>query len=279
LGDSGVVDREGFRLGWVREGQGPPMMVLGARRFYQRYFPEALRDQFEVVFCDLRQWAATPDGFEIGTITLDTFCDDVDAVRQAAGLVRPIVAGHSQHGSLALAYAYRFPEQVRGVVAIAPNPPNGSEEGLEPASEFFQRDASPERLAAHRHNLATRHRPGSVETTQDFVDNYVSRDAMGWYDYAFDSSPLWDGVEMNLAVMAQLFEDEGLGGFRLDTLEAPVFLALGRYDYPAPYYLWDEPRKNFSNLRYKLYDKSGHHPPHEQPDEFVADLQDWATGL
>ena len=29
---------------------------MGSSRFYPRYFPQSLRDHFEIVFCDLRQW-------------------------------------------------------------------------------------------------------------------------------------------------------------------------------------------------------------------------------
>lgn len=279
VADTGTVDRDGFQLEWVREGHGLPMMVLGARHFYPRYFPQALRENFEIVFCDLRQWVATPEGFGISSITLDTFCDDVEAVRQATGLHRPIVAGTSQHGSIALAYAFRYAERVRGVLPIVPVPPAGCRDGLEPAEDFFQRDAGADRLAANRRNLATRPRHASIETMQDYVDNYVSEGAQGWYDYTFDSSPLWEGVDVNFRVMDQLFEPEGLGGFWIEPLDLPVFLVLGRYDYAFPFYVWDEPKKNFSNLRYKLYDKSGHHPPYEQPDEFTADVLDWANGL
>jgi len=279
VADFGTVERDGFMLEWSRDGGGLPMMVLGARHFYPRYFPQSLREHFEIVFCDLRQWAPTPDGFDITTITRDTFSEDVDAVRQAAGLDRPIVAGQSQHGAIALEYTRHSPQSVRGVVAIAAVPPAGSYEGLEPAADFFQRDAGDDRLAAHERNKATRRVPTSIETSQDFIDDYVSDGATGWYDYTFDCSALWEGVEVNLPVMDQVFKPEMLGGYRAEALDVPVFLALGRYDYGIPFYVWDEPKKSFSNLRYKLYEKSGHHPPYEQPEEFAADLVEWARSL
>jgi proline iminopeptidase len=275
--NSGTVDRDGFKLDWVREGRGIPMMVLGARRFYPRYFPQSLREHFEMVFCDLRQWVPTPDGFDVTTITLDTFSEDVDAVRKAVGFERPIVAGQSQHGTIALEYARHSPESVRGVVAIVPSPPAGSGDGLESPDDFFQRDADADRLAAHERYQAQR--PGSVETAQDFVDDYLADSAMVWYDYTVDTSSLWDGTEVNLEVMDRLFEPDTLGGFQIDALDVPVFLALGRYDYAFPFYLWDEPKKRFSNLRYKMYDKSAHQPPYEQPDEFTADVVEWANTL
>jgi hypothetical protein len=34
--------------------------------------------------------------------------------------------------------------------------------------------------------------PASITTSQDFIDAYVSDGATGWYDYTFDSSPLWE---------------------------------------------------------------------------------------
>jgi proline iminopeptidase len=148
-----------------------------------------MREQFEIVFCDSRQWVRTPDSFDISTITFDTFCDDVEAVRQATGLDRPVVVGHSQHGAIALEYARRYRACVRGVVAVAAVPPFGSEVGLGPADDFSGRDASPQRLAAHERNRAERRGPATVQTPQDFVDDYVSRDAMNWYDYNFNCSP------------------------------------------------------------------------------------------
>ena len=62
MANRGTVERDGFELEWVREGSGIPLMVLGACRFYPRYFPQSLRDHFEIVFCDLRQWVPTPGG-------------------------------------------------------------------------------------------------------------------------------------------------------------------------------------------------------------------------
>jgi len=277
--NSGTVDRDGFMLEWVREGHGLPMMVLGASRLYASYFPQSLREHFEIVFCDLRQWVRTPDGFDITAITRDTFSDDVEAVRQAVGFDRPIVAGQSQHGGIALEYARRYPGSVRGVVAVAAVPPVGSGAGLESREDFCRRDAHPERLAAHARNIATRRLPATVETSQDFIDQYVYNDAVTWYDFTFDCSPMWEGTYVNPSVMGLLVEPEGLGGYQIDTLDLPVFLALGRYDYGIPFYLWDEPKTKLSNLHYKLYEKSGHHPPYEQPDEFAADLVEWARSV
>jgi proline iminopeptidase len=277
--DVGTLDRDGFALQWVREGSGMELLVVGSQRFYRRYFPQGLREHFDIVFCDSRQWVTTPDGFDVTSITIDTFADDIEAVREATGLRRPIVVGQSQHGSLALEYARLYPEHLRGVAAISAVPPVDGQEAMGSAAEFFRRDADAARLAAHEHNHATRRVPDVVRTSKDYADEVVANDAMNWYDLSFDSSSLWEGVDLNLDVVYQVFGVKVLGGFGLDRLDVPAFLGLGRYDYGMPYYVWDEPRKRLTSLRYHQYERSGHHPPYEQPEEFIADILDWAKGL
>jgi proline iminopeptidase len=82
-----------------------------------------------------------------------------------------------------------------------------------------------------------------------------------------------------MPVMELVYEPVLFGGYQVEPLDVPVFLALGRYDYLTPFYEWDEPKRRLSNLSYKLYEKSGHHPPYEQPDEFACDLVTWADRL
>jgi len=277
MADRGTVDRDGFELEWIREGSGTPLMVLGSHRFYRRYFPQSLRDHFEIVFCDLRQWAPTPDGFDVSTITLETVSEDIDALRQTAELDLPIVAGQSHHGALALAYGERFPQQVRGVAAIAAPPPSRDEEWLESRDEFFRRDADADRLAAHERNQAKA--PTTEETTEDFIRAYVADSARCWYDPTFDCSELWEGVDPNMQVMDQVWAPPVLGGYAVEEYAIPVFLALGRYDYLVPYDAWDDVIPRLLNVQVKLYDRSAHQPPYEQPEEFSTDLLEWAATL
>lgn len=279
MADSGVVNRDGFGLAWVREGTGTPMLVVGAQRYYRRAFPAQMRDHFEMVFCDLRQWVPTPSGFDLSTLTLRTWNDDIEAIRMAAGLEQPIVAGHSHHGSLALAYAHDYPTNVRGVVPIGASPPFVDLQGQELSPEFFERDADPARKSAHQRNTTTRPMHEAVTTASEFVDNYVANGAMTYYDPTFDGRSLWEGVDINLAVVNALYQPNGLAGWQLEPNDLPTFLALGRYDYGVPYYAWDEPKKRLLNLRYKLYGSSAHTPPLEQPEDFTADIVDWAKNF
>ena len=63
---------------------------------------------------------------------------------------------------------------------------------------------------------------------------------------------------------------------QLDQLQAPVFLALGRYDHIiAPPFSWDTIRPKFHDLTVRIFEKSGHTPQLEEPDAFDAELLEW----
>lgn len=274
---AGSVDRDGFELEFFREGSGIPMLVVAAPNYYRRVLPQSLRDCFEIVFCDLRLWTPSPPGFDLTTVTRDTYSDDIEAVRQAVGLDRPVIFGHSIHGTLALEYARRYPEQTRGVVAVGAHPV-GYNELWKAEAEFFQADAEPARLKAHERNLASRRVPTTLDNRQDFIDQYVANAAIFWFDPTFDATELWEETEPNLPVFShligKLYQD-----YRLAPLDVPVFLAQGRYDYDVPSYLWDEPRKRLLNHQYYQYARSGHTPPFEEPERFASDLWAWAKSL
>jgi proline iminopeptidase len=277
VGSTGSVERDGFSLNFVREGHGVPMLVVGSELVYRRAFPEALRDEFEIVFCNLRCWVPSPTGFDASSVTRDTNADDVEAIRQAAELDQPIVVGHSIHGSIVLDYARRYADRLRGVVAIAPSPVAVGELWTAEV-EFFDRDASHARRVAHEQNLAANPPSATLDTSEEFIDRYVANGAQYWFNPRFDSAYLWDGVEVNLPLYMRLFDLYG-DQYRVESLDVPTLLALGRYDYTVPFHLWDDPKERFANLRYRLYDRSGHTPPLEQPQEFTADIKAWARSL
>jgi proline iminopeptidase len=191
---SGSVERDGFTLDWVQVGGGIPMLIVGPPRYYQRVFPDDLHSTFDVVFANMRGFVSLPEGFDVTAISRDTFSDDIEAIRQAAGLVRPVVLGHSVVGKMVLEYARRYPDSVRGVAVIGTTP-IGSVQSEPHVWKFFDQDADAERNAAHQRNLATRRTPATITTGRDFADQYIANGAFYWYDPTFDASPLWEGLD------------------------------------------------------------------------------------
>jgi proline iminopeptidase len=55
-----------------------------------------------------------------------------------------------------------------------------------------------------------------------------------------------------------------------------VLLALGRYDFiSAPPASWDPIRPKFRDLTMRVFERSGHTPPYEEPELFNRELLAW----
>ncbi len=102
---------------------------------------------------------------------------------------------------------------------------------------------------------------------------------MAWYDQDFDSTPLWEGVEVNMdmfthvwgTLLAEIDITQGL-----DAFERPAFLALGRYDFlVAPPSSWDPVKPHFNDLTVHIFEESGHTPQYEQAALFDSELLTW----
>ncbi len=186
-------------------------------------FPDELYKEFEIVFGNIRAFVPPPEGFDAATLTCDTFAEDIEALRQASGLVRPIVVGHSIGGTIVLEYARRYPDSVLGVAAIGAFPV-GTKKQMPRVWEFFDQDADAERRKAHERNLATRRVPAAITTGRDFADLYIAQGALYWYDPTFDASPLWDGVEPQAEIINHIYGTL-FAEYDLQPLDVPVFVA------------------------------------------------------
>ena len=279
--DAGVVEVEGARLPYRIEGDGQPCIVVGSVAYYSRCFSRALRERIQLVFVDMRHFVAA-DGDDLpGGNLMDTYADDIERVRQALALGDVVVIGHSSHATIALEYARRYSTHVRGVVMTGA-PPYASDDDYQAASDrLWDATASEERkalLARKRAELTAEVR-GSLSPTELFLREYLARGPSQWYDPAYDGAWLWEGVTLNMHVLERLFQ--ALADATLDEgqITAPVLIAHGRFDYGAPYPLWESTLDKLPRHTFVLFDKSGHTPSLEEPERFDQTLLDWIARL
>ncbi len=272
----GVISVEGASLGYRIEGNGIPCLVPGGSINCSCLFSPELRDHFQFHFVDTRGFAPTIEPYDVRQVTIDTYSDDLETARRAFGLGPVLVIGHSIHGTMALEYARRYPENVWGVAAIgapAKMPSN--------SQEFFEQDASADRKAALQAN-ASRLTPEALRglaPSDAFIETYVANGPMYWYDPHYDAASLWDGAYVNVPQVERLFGALYANydvAQRPGQISAPTLIALGRYDYVVPYTQWDEPKVALPHHTHVLFDKSGHTPPLEEPTLFDQTLIEWA---
>ncbi len=138
-----------------------------------------------------------------------------------------------------------------------------------------------QRKAAFNKNLEL-HSDAHYETlplNQRFVWNYVRHGPRIWYDYHFDSPPFWKDVHVNMPIFehvwGSLFKELDITK-GLSTLNKPVFLSLGRYDFiVAPPKSWNPLCSQFHDLTLCIFERSGHSPFYEEKELFDSKLLDW----
>jgi proline iminopeptidase len=278
--DKGTIVAGPFRLGYRIEGTGWPAIVIGSSLYYPRVFSRDLRKHLRLVFLDHRGFTASPGPVDRSQFALDVLIDDVERARQQLGLDRVVVIGHSGHAYMALEYAKKHREHVSHVVLIGISP-DLSAASREEAERYWNESVWPERKAALQENV--RALPDAelakLSGRELFVRGYVRDGPRSWFDPRFDSTPLWKGVEVNMDmfdyVWGEVFRDIDITR-GLESLDRPVLLALGRYDFlVAPPSSWDRVRPKFRDLTVRVFERSGHTPQHDEAALFDAELLRW----
>jgi len=158
------------------------------------------------------------------------------------------------------------------VLAVC-TPPSGDLAGIQAkAAAFFDQDASEERKQALQDNLA------KLPSGASLMEKVFAHAPMRFFDARFDPAPMFaEAVSrpgLLLHVMATLARgwDVSAGS---EPLRVPLFVALGRYDYVVPHFLWDNIAPNLPNATRQLFEHSGHQPFFEEPDLFAAAVTSW----
>ncbi|MBD1901307.1 alpha/beta hydrolase [Trichocoleus sp. DQ-A3] len=275
---TGHVYSSGFQLQYIVEGDGTPTIVVGSSLYYSRTFSNNLRSSLKLVFIDHRGFSPPYNCKDTSLFQLDSLVDDIELVRKELGFGKIIVIGHSGHGFMALEYAKKYPANVSHVVMMCLGP-NYSHEGHLAAERYLNDSVCPERKAALAKNLTRLPEEISAAPEKAFITYCLLMGPKSWFDYNYDATKLWEGIEVNMAmfdyVWGEVFRDIDITE-NLDKLQVPVLLALGRYDYlvPPPY-MWEGVRDKFSNLTIRIFEKSSHAPHFEEPELFDKELLDW----
>ncbi|GAB3541536.1 alpha/beta fold hydrolase [Spirosoma fluminis] len=279
MSSTGIIDSQGFSLGYSIEGTGLPALVIGSAIYYPRTFLNEIREHLQLIFIDHRGFVRPPsaqlttDDFEIGVLL-----EDIDAMRAALNVTRCVVIGHSGHAFLALEYAKAYPQHVSQVVMIGASP-DYSEATAQARQAFFEQDATPERKSALEKSMALLPARIMAQPDRRFIHMCVCAGPLSWYDYTFDATTLWEGVYTNMQILdyvwGVVFRDIDITK-GLDTFDKPVFLALGKYDYLTGLpFLWNDVRPQFQNLTLRVFSKSAHTPQFEEPERFNKALLKW----
>lgn len=263
-------------------GAGLPCLVpsLAGTPIYERTFTPALEGTLQLIFSELRA-NRTAVG-DVTALTLGTLVEDMDGLRQALGLERVAVLGHSGHSILAFAYAAFFPERISRVIIVG-GMPAFSPTLHEQTASYWDVVASPERkqfLAVNQAPL-TDELLGRLTPSQRLTVTYAADGPRYFFDPTYDCTPLWAGHENFSPELYQRFW--GAGGqfatFDPDAgfpqIAAPVFIAHGVFDFSVPPTVWTGIKERLPSQTYHAFERSGHYPQLEERGRFSDAVAAW----
>lgn len=234
----GLVSLDDARIFYEVVGTGEPIVVVhggpGLDHEYLQPGLDALANRYTLIYYDQRGTGRSSAELTPSAINLDSFVQDIDALRQVLGYERIGVLGHSFGTLIAIEYARRYPEETRGLILMNP---------VEPGSRFESQTAERQR------ELQT------VDDAQEMRDlrateGFGARDPatlsqvyrVGFRSLLRDPS-LIEELDLDLAAATarngqdvQRLLGTSLGEIdwwnRLGSIETPTLVLHGRYDAP-----------------------------------------------
>ena len=270
-----LIDIGDAQLNVVTEGMGQPILVPTGcgTAYYRQTFAETLCEQYQLVYIEMRG-----TGFSTGSVgeaTFATLADDIDAVREALGIPQAIVMGHSNHGSIVLEYAHKYPNNTAATISVASTPdfirifPLGGttwEARATEAQKAMRSTLQAEFDALDLHGMSA---------DEIALCDFRTLTPLAWMDPTIDLMPIFGGVPVGIADYLQI-EDRAQKNWnfipKLSAIATPVLVMSGRYDHFCPLEIWLECIDQLRDARLEVFENSAHNPQYEESEKFGSVL-------
>lgn len=275
---SGPINVPNSLFTYTAEGNGIPCIIFtGSENVGHKMLPVALQEHFVFIHAD----PSNIDSTKINSISLDDILDDLERLRVTIGVEKIAILGHSMFGSLPLEYAMKYPENISYAISTGSVPFN-TEETSQARDHYWKTGASDERKKIHKKNWEKLEETdlNSLSPSQRFITTYTANIPRFFSDPNFDMTPYWKGVKLNTDFLnhygGTIMKDIDHSN-KFKNIKCPVLVISGRFDFYAPYFLWEGIKKRnlIPDLKWIFYDNAGHNPFMEIPETFTNDVLNW----
>lgn len=102
------------------KGKGTPCLYIhggpGSGSYWMEKFSgDILEERFQMIYLDLRGVGRSASPVD-GNYSMDRMIQDFEEIRKSLGIKQWIIMGHSFSGTLVTAYAYQYPEAIKGMM-------------------------------------------------------------------------------------------------------------------------------------------------------------------
>lgn len=263
-------------------GNGLPVLCLGTGTLDQRALSPEFKRRFKLYSSELyfdKRYSL--DSVDI--LTINKIIDDSALMAEQLGLDSYFLFGFSAFGLIALEFAKKYPERIRGIIMVG-TPPNSNPTVGARNNAYFEHHAEPRRksIDAERRNILAQEDLSTVDFDARFKRLYIYRDApRNWFKPDFDCSDIWKDIELSKAMeylFAVLFPQlDVMQG--LENIQCPLFLAAGLSDYNCCPITWKEIPNLPPRMTIVEFKESGHYPHYEEQTKFDEAIFAWLKEL
>lgn len=274
---SGTIEVGGSQLNYVVEGKGKPCLVIGSSIYYPRTFSNNLRQHLKMYFVDMKWFAKNYKLEDLANITIESIVKDVEQIRKSLGLNKPLIMGHSIHGTIATEYVKKFGNKVSGLIVIGSPAEWGNTTYNEKATTLWA-TASTKRKKLQEENWGKTKELDRLTGQAEASARYNNMSPQYWFDAEYDAGWLWEDMTVHSELTQHLFTKVFNEYNMFNTpksISIPMFVGLGKYDYVIPYTLWKSSYESIPDFNLVLFEKSGHTPQLEESQLFDKILINW----
>ncbi len=294
--EEGFVDAKGVLIYYKSIGRGAPLLIVhggpGASHDYLLPHLLPLARQNRLVFIDERGSGRSQKLEDAKAYTTENMAEDVEAVRQALGLKKIALLGHSYGGVLAQAYALKYQQNLTHLIL------GSTFSSTKKMNDVFARmkQAMPAEL---RERIDAAEKKGLFGQGKDYQKNRYTSDYMiaswgdAYYPYLYRNRPdanydpvangimAWDLYREMWGSHGEFVIDGNLASVeytdRLATIHVPTLILVGDHDECDPS-LSREMQAKIAGSKLVVLPKSGHMTFVDQPNLFVQAVTDFLRG-
>ncbi|MFX1568670.1 MAG: alpha/beta fold hydrolase [Promethearchaeota archaeon] len=255
-------------------GSGFPFLVmhggLGIDHTYLRPALDPLGEILKLVYYDHRGHGRSGRP-HINTISYEQLADDANALSESLGYEKIGIIGNSAGGFVALNFAIHHPDSLSYLILLDTAP---AFDHMEEVMTIVQNEnPAPEILQALNDPVDP--------TIEGFRNQFKIMQPIYFYDFTPELEEMSNKIinEMILTPELGALNDVLMSKYNLTSqlskIEVPTLILVGRDDFVCPPSQAERMHESIPNSEIYIFEKCGHYPFFETPDEFFRVVHDW----
>lgn len=238
----------------------------GGTHFNFKPHVKKLAEEVQLVYIDNRGSGFSAKGPQ-ESYTLENNVEDIEALRQYLGLKEIYILGHSYGGMVAMSYARKYQQNLKGLILVTTSP---SYRFMEKAQEFIEKNGTDDQKRVTQYLW-----DGSFESAEQVQEYYEVMSPL------YSEKVKKEGVSgSGVSSVNRSFEalNEGFGNFLkrydltgcLSDISVPTLVIAGKHDWITPVDENELIAELIPDSKFVLFENSSHNVLADENEKFTS---------